>query len=186
MRAAEPAGEGRKARRPELRTLSDLPLDRQVTASGATWLDRELVGRDKSLMAKTGFGTEVREALSARTDHLAREGLARRQGSQVVFARDLLATLRDRELSATITAIAGKAGLEHRPIAEGEPVTGLYRRRVDLASGRYALIEDGQQFVLVPWRPIIERHLGREVSGLVRAGGAIDWTMGRGRGMGIG
>ena len=177
---------GSKSRRLQLRTLSDLPLDRQVTASGATWLDRELVGRDKTLMAETGFGTEVREALSARTDHLAREGLARHQGSQVVFARDLLATLRERELSATVTAIAGKTGLEHRPIAEGEPVSGLYRRRVDLASGRYALIEDGQQFVLVPWRPIIERHLGREVSGLVRAGGAIDWTIGHGRGMGIG
>jgi hypothetical protein len=40
--------------------------------------------------------------------------------------------------------------------------------------------------VLVPWRPIVERHLGREVAGMVRGGGAIDWTMRRGRGMGIG
>ena len=186
MRAAEPAGEGRKARRTEMRTLSDLPIDRQATARGATWLDRELVGRDKTPLAETGFGAEVREALSARTDHLAREGLARRQGRQVVFARELLSTLRDRDVSAAAGAIASKTGLEHRPVTEGAPVSGIYRRRVDLASGRYALIEDGKQFVLVPWRSIIERHVGREVSGMVRAGGIIDWTMGRGRGMGIG
>jgi len=186
MRAAEPEADGRKARRPEIRTVSDLPIDRQATAGGATWLDRELVGRDKTPLAETDFGAEVRDALAARTDHLAREGLARRQGQQVVFARDLLATLRERDLSASATAIGKATGLEHQPVGEGDPVSGLYRRRVDLASGRYALIEDGQQFVLVPWRPIVERHIGREVSGMVRAGGAIDWTMGRGRGMGIG
>jgi len=186
MRAAEPEAEGRKARRPEIRTVSDLPIDRQVIASGATWLDRELVGRDKTPLAETGFGAEVRDALAARTDHLAREGLARRQGQQVMFARDLLATLRERDLSAAVAEIAGKTGLTHDPVAEGDPVFGIYRRRIDLASGRYALIEDGKQFVLVPWRPIIEGHVGREVSGMARAGGAIDWTMGRGRGMGIG
>jgi hypothetical protein len=124
--------------------------------------------------------------MAVRTDHLVREGLARRQGQQVVFARDLLATLRERDLSAATTAIAKTTGLDHQRVAEGDPVSGIYRRRVDLASGRYALIEDGQQFVLVPWRPALERHLGREVSGMARAGGAIDWTMGRGRGMRIG
>lgn len=186
MRAAEPDGEGRKVRSHEIRVLSDLPIDRQATAGGATWLDRELVGRDKTLLAETGFGAEVRDVLAARTDHLAREGLARRQGQQVVFARDLLATLRDRELSASAKAIVAATSLAHQCVTEGEPVSGIYRRRVDLASGRYALIEDGKQFVLVPWRPIVERHLGREVSGLVRAGGGIDWTMGRSRGMGIG
>lgn len=173
-------------RHPDMRTLSDLPLDRQVVAGGATWLDRELMARDRTELAETGFGAEVRDALAARTDHLVREGLARRQGSSVVYARDLLATLRHRELSVALAEIAATTGLTHQPVAEGDPVAGLYRRRVDLASGRYALIKDGQQFVLVPWRPIIERHLGHEVSGMVRAGGAIDWTMGRGRGMGIG
>lgn len=173
-------------RHPDLRTLSDLPIDRQVSAGGATWLDHELVARGRTALAETGFGVEVWDALAARTDHLVREGLASRQGRQVAYARHLLATLRNRELSAAVTEIAAKTGLTHQPAAEGDPVAGLYRRRIDLASGRYALIEDGQQFVLVPWRPIIERHLGQEVSGLVRAGGVIDWTMGLGRGIGIG
>src|SRR5712672_2047373 len=45
----------------------------------------------------TGFGAEVRDAMDARVGHLVEHGLARRQGQRVVFARDLLATLRRRE-----------------------------------------------------------------------------------------
>ena len=63
-------------------------------------------------------------------------------------------------------------------------MSGIYRRRVDLASGRFALIEDDHQFLLVPWRPIVDRQLGREVSGVLR-GGSISWNLGRERGLGI-
>ena len=64
-----------------------------MTASGATWLDHQLLVRDKSPLSEGGFGREVREALQARIDHLASEGLVRREGSRVTFARDLLDTL---------------------------------------------------------------------------------------------
>ncbi|MFO5558416.1 Mur ligase domain-containing protein, partial [Klebsiella pneumoniae] len=40
---------------------------------------------------------EVEAALEARTNHLAKEGLARRQGERTVFARDLIETLRGRD-----------------------------------------------------------------------------------------
>src|SRR5712691_10213650 len=62
----------------ELRTLSRLPLERQLVASGATWLDRELVGREMTELAETGFGAEVRTALAQRTERLVDCGLARR------------------------------------------------------------------------------------------------------------
>jgi len=45
-----------------LATRSDLPLEAQVNASGATWLDRQLVGRDPAPLASGGFGREVRDA----------------------------------------------------------------------------------------------------------------------------
>jgi Protein of unknown function (DUF3363) len=89
-------------------------------------------------------------------------GLARRQQGQVIFAQDLLDTLTRRELADTATQISRQTGLAHRPVEEGDDVSGIYRRRVDLASGRFALIEDGQQFSLMPWRPIVDRQLGRE------------------------
>jgi type IV secretory pathway VirD2 relaxase len=169
----------------EVRTLSELPLERQVAARGATWLDRELVACGKTELAHAGFGQQVREALERRAEHLAGEGLARREGRRVVFARDLLDTLRDRELAGAVARVARETGLAHHQPGEGEHVSGIYRRRLDLASGRFALIEDGDRFALVPWRPVVERELGREVSGVVRGGG-VSWTLGRARGLEIG
>lgn len=77
-----------------------------MTASGATWLDHQLLVRDKSPLSEGGFGREVRQALQARVDHLSSEGLVRRDGSRVTFARDLLDTLRRREIDSAAAQIA--------------------------------------------------------------------------------
>ena len=108
----------------------------------------------------------------------------RRQGNRIIFARNLLDTLRQREIDSAAAQIAANTGLAHRPLAEGEYVAGTYRRRLSLASGRFAMIDDGLGFSLVPWRPALERELGRHVTGIVRSSG-IEWTLGRQRGLGI-
>ena len=167
-----------------LATRSDLPLATQVTSAGATWLDRNLVARDPPPLAQSGFGVEVREALERRTEHLKSEGLARRAGQRAVFARDLLNTLGRRELTAAGVKIAAETGLARQPAAEGEHVAGIYRQRVQLASGRFAMIDNGLGFELVPWKPALEEHLGRQVSGVVLPGGGVDWSFGRKRGLG--
>ena len=168
-----------------LTTRSDLPLETQVTSAGATWLDRNLVARAPTPLAQGGFGAEVREALERRTEHLASEGLARRAGQRAVFARDLLDTLGHRELDAAATKIAAETGLPRHAAAEGEHVAGVYRQRVQLASGRFAMIDNGLGFELVPWKPALEEHLGRQVSGVVLPGGGVDWSFGRKRGLGL-
>ena len=66
----------------------------------------------------------------------------------------------------------------------GETVAGVYRQRVNLSSGRFAMIDDGLGFSLVPWSPSLERHLGRHVSGIAEAG-RIEWNFGRRRGLSI-
>ena len=123
--------------------------------------------------------------MDARIDHLVDEGLARRQGQRAVFARDLLATLRRRELDEAAAKLSADTGLAYRPAAEGEHVDGVYRQRVTLASGRFAMIDDGLGFQLVPWRPALEKQLGREVRGTVASGGRVDWDLGRTRGLGL-
>jgi hypothetical protein len=50
---------------------------------------------------------------------------------------------------------------------------------VQLASGRFAMIEEGLGFSLVPWRPVIEDEVGREVMGVMR-GGDVSWQLGEG------
>jgi len=68
--------------------------------------------------------------------------------------------------------------------AERSKTSFYYRQRLNLASGRFAMIEDGLGFSLVPWKPALERHLGRRVSGLARAE-TVDWSFGRKRTLGI-
>jgi len=171
-------------RRLSLATRSDLSIEAQTTASGATWLDRQLLAKDPPLSGG-GFGAEVRNAIEARIDHLAEEGLARRQGQRAVFARDLLATLRRRELEDAAAKLAAETGLAYQPAAEGEHVSGVYRQRVTLATGRFAMIDDGLGFQLVPWRPALEKELGREVRGVMALGGNVEWSFGRKRGLGL-
>lgn len=167
-----------------LATRSDLPLEAQVTARGATWLDRQLVARDP-VATGNGFGLEVRDAMEARTGRLEAEGLVRRQGSRVIVAKDLIDTLKSRDLDDAAAAIARRTGLEHRPSAVSDSVSGTYRERVALASGRFAMIDDGLGFQLVPWRPALEPHLGKHIAGTMTPGGTVDWTLGRGRGIGL-
>ena len=179
LRAYDDAA-GRK--RLSLATRSDLAIEAQISAAGATWLDRQLLAKESAL-ASGGFGAEVREAMERRIDHLAEQDLARRQGEQVIFARDLLTTLRRRELDEAAARLSAETRLAHRPSAEGEHVSGVYRQRVTLASGRFAMIDDGMGFQLVPWRPALEQQLGRHVSGVIAPGGNVDWSFGRKRGI---
>jgi len=167
-----------------LATRSDLSIEAQVTARGATWIDRQLIARDPEVSG-TGFGSATRDAMERRIDHLVGDGLARRQGQRVIFARDLLNTLRQRELDAAVSRLSVETGLLHRPSSEGERVAGVYRQRLMLASGRFAMIDDGIGFQLVPWRPALEQHLCREVSGVVTGGGRVTWSLERKIGLGI-
>ena len=171
-------------RRIALAIRSDLPLEQQITANGATWLDRQAIVREPVPLGG-GFGAEVRAALERRAEHLIREGLAERQSRGVSFGRNLIETLRRRELDALRQRLEAETGQTAVKSTAGEYVAGTYRRRFDLASGRFAMLDDGLGFQLVPWSPSLERHLGRHVSGVARGDGGIDWSFGRKRGIGL-
>lgn len=159
---------------------SHLPIERQARVIGATWLDQQLIGGGKGL-GDLGFGGEAKDALQQRADFLAEQGLAERRGQRVILARNLLGTLRNRELTQAAKDIAAETGLDHRSVADGQRVAGIYRRSVMLASGRYAMLDDGVGFSLVPWRPVIEQRLGQQLAATVRGGG-VSWEIGRQRG----
>src|SRR5690606_9190260 len=123
-----------------------------------------------------GFGREVSEAMKERAEHLADKGLARRQGQRIILQRDLLNTLQRRELDATADKLSEETRLPYRKSVTGEYVAGTYRQRLTLSSGRFAMIDSGLGFQLVPWSPSLEKKLGQEVSGLVRGSGVVDWS----------
>lgn len=161
---------------------ADLPIERQVTSSGATWLDRQLVVKDPAPLANHGFGREVRDALEARRAHLQRQDLADRLGRP---RAGLIAALRARELDCIAASIRAETGSSPAEMGPGELVQGVYRRRFDLASGRFVMIDDGLGFQLVPWTRGLEDRLGQEVKGTMTPGGGVDWALGRKRGRGL-
>ncbi|BCH27792.1 type VI secretion protein [Mesorhizobium sp. L-8-3] len=176
-------------RRVALAVRSDLSIAAQTTADGATWLDRQLIARDPGDLGG-GFGLEVKQAMEARTEHLIEEGLARREGQRIVFARNLLATLRQRELDALGQKLTAEMNMPFQQAAAGEYVAGTYRQRFAFSSGRFAMIEapgpdGGLGFKLVPWTPSIERHIGQHISGITRGDGGVNWSFGCKRGLGL-
>ena len=176
--------DSRGRRRVALAVRSDLDIERQVTASGATWLDRQNIARDSAALSEGGVGAEVRDALDRRADHLIEEGFAERQGRRIVFSRNLIDTLRRREVDEVAEKLAAKIGQPYQRAGTGEHVAGVYRQRLTLASGRFAMIDDGLGFQLVPWTPSMEKHLGRHIAGVARGAGGVDWSFGRKRGLG--
>jgi type IV secretory pathway VirD2 relaxase len=167
----------------EVRVLSHLPIEKQTRVIGATWLDRELTG-DPSKIPDAGFGAEVRAAVRTRLAFLVDQGLAERRGSQIVLTGNLIASLRQRELARAADLLQVETGLSYQPLVDGQRVRGVYRRSMQLASGRFAMLETTVGFALVPWRQVLEKRLGQEVTGLVR-NGAVSWDLTRRRGLGI-
>jgi type IV secretory pathway VirD2 relaxase len=172
-------------RRVGIAVRSDLPLEEQIAATGATWLDRQALAREPVPLGEGGFGHEVRDAMDQRAEHLAAEGLAQRQGGRMIFARRLLDTLRGRELAALGEKLAAELGRTFNKAATGDYVAGTYNQRFALASGRFAMIDDGLGFQLVPWTPSLDRKLGQLVSGMARGDAGVDWSFGRKRGPGL-
>jgi type IV secretory pathway VirD2 relaxase len=176
------AYEGRQAKDAPVvvQTLSTLPLDRQLGTDGATWLDRELVAEAPVPLRDGGFGREVRGALARRRQWLIEQELARDEQGRTIYRANMLGIMRRRELTRVAGQLSGELGLEYAEVRIGERVEGIYRRSVELASGRFALIEKSREFALVPWRPVLERSIGKLVSGIAR-GETISWTLGRQR-----
>jgi type IV secretory pathway VirD2 relaxase len=180
------AYEAAQGRRTQIRVLCAYDLDRQVTSDGATWLDRQLLGRGRDSLATGGFGAEVRQALERRSEELVRQGHASSTArGPLRIKTDLLGTLTRQEVERVGRQLAAKRGLPFQPVHEGQTVRGRLLGSAQLASGRFAMIDDGLGFSLVPWRPVLEKEIGRQVMGVMRSGD-ISWQLGRAVGLGIG
>ncbi|MCM2438526.1 DUF3363 domain-containing protein [Agrobacterium vitis] len=180
--AAYDAGRNRQA---NIRILSAARLEQQIGSDGATWLDRRLISAEASDLAPSGFGQQVREAMDRRREHHIGLGdAALQQNGRIAYRRNLLATLREREVARVGSEIAATKALPFRAATDGETVAGKFTGTVQLSSGKFAIVEQSHEFTLVPWRPVIDRHLGRDVAGVVQ-GGSVSWQFGRQRGIGL-
>lgn len=163
-----------------VRILSTVPLEQQITADGATWLDRELVTATPEMVRDAGFGRDIRDAQARRRQWLIAQGLAWEEQGGTFYRADMLATLRRRELLHVAGQLSDELRLGYVEMRPGQPVEGVLRRIVPLAGDKVAVIERSRDFTLVPWRPVLGRHIGQHVSGMV-GGDGVTWNFGRQR-----
>jgi type IV secretory pathway VirD2 relaxase len=177
-------GQGGDSRR--VRILSTLDLEQQIRSDGATWLDRDLVASDRMRPVKSGFGYEVAWAHDRRCERLVEMGHATREpDGAFILPHNLVARLERQEVERVGQELAKSRGMTFQPTNVGNYVSGTLAGSTDLASGRYAMIEDGLGFSLVPWHSVLDQRIGRHITGVIRGDGGIEWDLARKLGLGL-
>jgi dihydropteroate synthase type 1 len=98
--------------------------------------------------------------------------------------RNLLATLHEREVACVGAEMAANKTMLFRAARDGETVSGKFTGIIQLSSGKFTIIEKSHEFTLVPWRLVIDRQLGRELTDVAQ-GGAVSWQLVRTRRLGL-
>jgi hypothetical protein len=160
--------------------LSPAPLAELAQADAATWLDRELQAASPTPVRDAGYGRDVRQALTQRAQWLIDAELAERDGQRVRLVPQAMETLERREVGVIAEGLSKELSKPMRELAPGEQIEGQLVRRLDLKSGRYALIENSHEFSMVPWRDVLARRVGQQVGGIMR-GDSMTWHFGRSR-----
>src|SRR5271169_3763938 len=165
--------------------LSPTGLDQQIGHDGATWLDRELASHSRATLANTGFGRAVTEAIEQRRQSLVNMGHAvQLEDGRTRVSKDFIANLERTEVNRVGRAMAAERGLKFTTAKTGEYVSGTLVGSTQLATGRFAMIDDGIGFQLVPWQPVLDKRIGQHITGFIRDAGGIEWSFGRKRGLG--
>jgi len=158
--------------------LSALSPQDQITDHGLTWLDQA----DTAVGGIKGFGAEVAAAKAHRQKHLLdRQILTLPQQRLTLHQAE---ALRQSGLEKAGAQLADKLGKEYQPAPSQGQITGKFTWHVDLADGRYAVLEREHKFSLVRWRQVMERGRGLSMTGRVN-GKKISWKFGAQRARGL-
>lgn len=178
---------GQDQTRTRLRILSYLKLEKLIDEEGATWLDKELLNRSPERLVPTGFGYEASTAFARRQQWLVAQGFGKLDpASRFQPQPRILDQLRQRDIRQASQTLSSELELTHSYPVEGESITGTFTRSVELASGKYAVIQKSREFTLVPWRPELEAFRGKPLSGTASSQGIRwDWNVNRSQGLGI-
>lgn len=139
---------------------SHVPFPELASANGATWLDRKMLSKEPLEFRNKGFGAEVNRALRLRQQWLIKEELMIEQSGQLLARRRLLQTLQRREVTQAAGKLQKELGLTYQPTTSGARLKGQVNKTVKLASGRFAVVQKGKEFSLVPWRQAMALRKG--------------------------
>jgi type IV secretory pathway VirD2 relaxase len=169
-----------------LRIVSYLNLEKLTATEGPTWLDRELTSKAPTHVTHQGYGADVRAALRNRMQWLTERGLTQTlDDGSTRLSPNAIHDLKRKELHHAVNTITARSGLSRAKPVEGENFSGTYKHAVNLASGKYAIVENAKEFVLVPWKPSFEDIRGKAISSASGPTHAWERVTGRQRGLGI-
>ena len=150
---------------------SRLTLSQMETARGVTWLDRNLAENAAGINNAKSFDTALRHRVNA----LASMGIELDDNGRLPDGA--LNKLRSIDLQEAADQIGKTLGKPYRPLGQSRRVDGIFRETVERPSGKFAVIERSREFTLVPWRPVMNRRLGKSISGRVSGSGGISWDV---------
>ena len=156
-------------------------LEAQIEHSGATWIDRL---QNSDVQVRTS--SRLKQVVDARQSVLLERGLL--ELSVNGLTSDRIAQLEAWERQAVAARIARRSSRSEILLSEGQTFSGNMQGSVDLAQGRMAVIGNGKEFALVPWRREMGKYMRREIT-VVRRGQGLDWqvntTRTRTKGLGL-
>jgi len=151
-------------------------LSQMERARGATWLDRRL----HEVGANGPVGTDIHTALKIRQTVLEKMGHTLSKNGHL--SQNALDNLQEMDLREAAGKLSGMINKPYTALGSSRTVEGIFREAIDRPSGKFAVIERARDFTLVPWRPVMQRGLGKSISGRVSAGG-ISWDVTKQRGL---
>ncbi|MGB3456532.1 MAG: DUF3363 domain-containing protein [Litorimonas sp.] len=174
-RAADYEAERAKRLPTSLQRESRLTLREMQTARGVTWIDRHLAEGHEPILRST----EIHTAMAKRVSGLKEMGVEKDEAGKLPSAA--LRKLEAMDLGDAASRISVETGKPYAPLGDARHIDGIYSEAIERPSGKFAVIERSKEFTLVPWRPVMEKRLGRMISGRVSSGG-ISWDVSGRRG----
>jgi type IV secretory pathway VirD2 relaxase len=165
------AHDATRSGRLDIQVRSWLSLDEQTGHAGLTWLD---------MNAEHKPGDRLEIARRARLVFLEQKGWLETGAEEVdEVLRHRLRTMEWRRAVSVLSASTGRAVVD---LVHGDLFEGRFEKAIDLGQGRIAVVGNTKEFALVPWRPEMERHRGRDMA-YKRTAAGVSWTIGIERGL---
>ena len=165
-----------------VRKVEGRAFEAQVRAFGETWLDQQLAGQAIEPIGSAGLGGDVRSAMDKRMKRHFQRGIVNDRDAKELNDNHLKALQREGMLHASLD-ITKETGLNYRAIEPGDRIEGTFKRIHQAEHAKFAVIDRGREFSLVPWKRGLEKLRDRPIEITMSRSRDIAWTIGRTRGL---
>lgn len=165
-----------------VRKVEGRAFETQVRAFGETWLDQQLAGQAVEPLGGAGLGGDVRSAMDERMKRHFQRGIVKGWDAKELTDDHLKLLQKEGMLHASLD-IAKETGLTYRAIQPGDRIEGTFKRVHQTEHAKFAVIDRGREFSLVPWKRGLEKLRDRPIEITMSRSRNIAWTIGRTRGL---